>query len=55
MGVYISLSSEVGGRALYIGAWALKGTNTVFLSLQKLSSKLERAQCHLSFFTLSLK
>ena len=54
MGAYISLSLEVGGRAL-IGAWVLKGTNTVFLSLQKLSSKLERAQCHLSFFTLSLK
>ena len=28
MGAYISLSSEIGGRAL-IGAWALKGTNTV--------------------------
>ena len=29
MGAYISLSSEIGGRAL-IGAWALKGTNTVY-------------------------
>ena len=28
MGAYISMSSEVGGRAL-IGAWVLKGTNTV--------------------------
>ena len=28
MGAYISMSSEVGARAL-IGAWALKGTNTV--------------------------
>ena len=27
-GAYINLSSEIGGRAL-IGAWALKGTNTV--------------------------
>ena len=27
-GAYISLSSEIGGRVL-IGAWALKGTNTV--------------------------
>ena len=30
MGAYISLSSEVGGRAL-IGAWALKGRNRVYL------------------------
>ena len=29
MGPYISLSLEIGGRAL-IGAWALKGMNTVF-------------------------
>ena len=28
MGAYISLSSEIGGRAL-IGAWALKGRNMV--------------------------
>ena len=28
MGAYISMGSDVGGRAL-IGAWALKGTNTV--------------------------
>ena len=28
MGAYISMSSEIGGRAL-IGAWALKGTNMV--------------------------
>ena len=28
MGAYISLSSEIGRRAL-IGAWALKGMNTV--------------------------
>ena len=32
MGNYISLSSEIGGRAL-TGAWALKGTNTVLLIL----------------------
>ena len=29
MGAYISLSSEIGGRAL-IGAWALKERNMVF-------------------------
>ena len=28
MGAYISMSSEVGGRAL-IGAWVLTGMNTV--------------------------
>ena len=28
MGAYIRLSSQIGGRAL-IGAWALKGVNTV--------------------------
>ena len=33
MGAYISMSSEVGGRAL-IGAWALKGINTVTGSLR---------------------
>ena len=30
MGTYINSSSEIGGREL-IGAWALKGRNTVFL------------------------
>ena len=29
MGAYISFNLEIGGRAL-IGAWALKGTNTVY-------------------------
>ena len=36
MGAYISLSSEIGGRAL-IGAWAFKGANTVIDS-RKISS-----------------
>ena len=31
MGAYISLSSEIGGRAL-IGAWALKVMNMVYQS-----------------------
>ena len=30
MGAYISMSSEVGGRAL-MGAWSLKGKNTVLI------------------------
>ena len=38
MGAYISLSYEIGGRAL-IRAWALKGTNMVS-GLQNLSMKI---------------
>ena len=33
MGVYIRLSPEIGGRVL-IGAWALKGRNTVYVLLK---------------------
>ena len=33
MGVYISLSSKIGGSAL-IGAWALKRRNTVIVTFQ---------------------
>ena len=36
MGTYISLSSQIVERAL-IGAWALKGMNTVIHSIKSLS------------------
>ena len=50
MGAYISMSSEVDGRAL-IGAWALKGTNTViadFLteSVDEMCNTLKSEQTH---------
>ena len=34
MGAYISFNSQIGGKAL-IGAWALKGMNTVFFNASK--------------------
>ena len=40
MGPYISLSSEIGGWVL-IGAWALKGINTVCSDKLKLSIQPE--------------